>query len=128
MDKWRCLATSPRSVAAFFVGNGALHCARPDVYVRMVPPYLPRPQTLVYASGIAEIAGGLGVLVPGLLRRIAGLWLVAVLIAVFPANVYMACAPHDTPRPSIPRALLWGRLPVQGLFIWWVLKASREPT
>ncbi|MDP8943445.1 MAG: DoxX family protein [Actinomycetota bacterium] len=127
MSEWRRLAISPGAVAVLFVGAGGLHFARPDAYVRIVPPYLPRPRALVYASGIAEIAGGLGMLVPGL-RRISGLWLVAVLVAAFPANVHMASSPEDIPGLRVPRTLLWARLPLQGLFIWWVLEASREAT
>lgn len=67
------------------------------------------------ASGAAELSGGLAV-VPGRTRRHARWWLLATLIAVYPANVFMALRPERFPR--IPKALLWARLPLQGLFAW----------
>src|SRR5579871_1190768 len=75
--------------ALFFTCAGVLHFLRTDSYVRIVPPYLPWPVAMVYVSGAAEIAGGIGLLIPRL-RNAAAWGLVALLIAVFPANVYMA--------------------------------------
>ena len=104
-------------LAAVFVGAGTLHFTSTDAYVQIVPPYLPEPRALVLVSGAAEIAGGLAVLAPRL-RRAGGLWLIALLVAVFPANVQMAL---DAARfPSIPAALLWLRLPLQAVLIAWV--------
>ena len=81
---------------------------------------------MVEISGAAEIAGGIGLLIPAL-RRAAAWGLVALLIAVFPANIYMAADNIQfTARPLSP-ALLWGRLLLQPLFIWWVLYASSVP-
>jgi uncharacterized membrane protein len=99
-----------------------MHFIRPREYRAIMPDYLPAHRELVAASGVAEIAGGLGVLHPRT-RRLAGWWLVATLIAVFPANVHMALHPERHKR--IPRALLYARLPVQGLFIAWALRATR---
>ena len=92
-----------------------------------MPPYVPWHRELVYASGVAEIAGAVGVLVPrDDVQRYAGWWLVATLLAVFPANVHMAFNPEDYKK--ISPALLWGRLPVQGAFIAWALLATKpEP-
>jgi uncharacterized membrane protein len=87
-----------------------------------MPDYLPAHRELVAASGVAEIAGGLGALHPRT-RRPAGWWLVATLLAVFPANVHMAVHPERYRR--IPRALLYARLPVQVLFMAWALRATR---
>jgi uncharacterized membrane protein len=78
---------------------------------------------VVALSGIAEIAGGVGVLVPAT-RRPAGAWLIAVLAAVFPANVYMARTPERFPR--IPRWALYARLPLQPLMMVWAWRASRS--
>ena len=80
----------PRARAALgvtFLVAGALHFLRPRPYVAIMPRYLPAHRELVYASGVAEMAGGAGVL-PG--KRLAGWWLIATLLAIFPANVEMA--------------------------------------
>jgi uncharacterized membrane protein len=111
-----------RALAAFFVGAGAMHFIRPREYRAIMPDYLPAHRELVAASGVAEIAGGLGALHPRT-RRLAGWWLVATLLAVFPANLHMALHPERYRR--VPRALLYARLPVQGLFIAWARRATR---
>ena len=94
----------------FFVLAGLNHFRATDFYVRIMPPYLPAPLTLVYLSGLAEIALGAGLLIPRIQRQAA--WgLVALLIAVFPANVHMAV--HSELFPDFNSTLLWWRLPVQ---------------
>jgi uncharacterized membrane protein len=107
----------------FFVINGVLHFAMPRTYLRMMPPYLPRHRELVYASGVAELVGGLGLMARAT-RRAAGWWLIATLIAVFPANVHMAQHPEEFPK--IPSRALWARLPFQAVFIAWVRGAMRR--
>ena len=77
--------------ALFFVVAGSAHFVFPDAYARIVPPLLPQPKVLVLVSGITAIAGGIGILVPKT-RRMAAFGLVVLLIAVFPANIYMAVA------------------------------------
>lgn len=109
----------------FFVFAGVMHFVIPKTYERIVPPYLPAPRTLVYASGAAEIAGGAG-LMSRSWRRVAGWWLIATLIAVFPANVHMALNAEEFPQVPGGAVALWGRLPVQGMFIAWVLRAMRR--
>lgn len=84
-----------------------------------MPPWLPWPLTLVYVSGFAEIAGGLGVLFPTT-RRLAGAGLVALLLAVFPANVYAAMHGMTVGGHAIAPWMLWVRLPLQALLIYWV--------
>ena len=93
----------------------------PDPFVRIVPAWLPAPLALVLVSGVFEILGGVGLLVPRA-RRAASFGLVALYLAVFPANVNMAIhhLTFDGVTP-IPPALLWGRLPFQILFIAWAL-------
>ena len=111
--------------AAFFGGAGALHFVIPRQYAAIMPDWLPRRRELVYASGVAEIAGGALVLHPRT-RRAGSLWSVATLLAVFPANVHMALN-HERYR-NVPggRAGLLARLPVQALFIAWAAAAGRE--
>jgi uncharacterized membrane protein len=115
-------------LAAFFVVAGANHFLNPDPYLGMIPPYLPWPAGLITISGVAEIAGGLGILIPRM-RRLAGWGLIALLVAVFPANVQVAL--HGWPGVQIPQWTLWVRLPFQGVLIawvYWVCMARRFPT
>jgi uncharacterized membrane protein len=96
----------------------------PKAYKPMVPPYLPAPQALVYASGAAQIAGGAGLMTDST-RRAAGWWLIATLIAMFPANVHMAINPDQFPGFPGGATALWARLPLQGAFIAWVRAAMQ---
>jgi uncharacterized membrane protein len=104
-----------------FLAAGALHFLRPRVYMAIMPRYLPAHRALVYASGAAEMAGGAGVLHPRTARA-AGWWLVATLVAIFPANVEMAV--HAERFPRFPRRLLWARLPLLGAIIGWVWRVA----
>src|SRR4030088_181735 len=115
---------STRALAAFFTFAGTMHFVRPRSYIAIMPDYLPAHRELVYASGAAEIVGGLGAL-PKRTRRAAGCWLAATMVAVFPANLHMALHPERYRR--IPPALLYARLPVQALIIAWALRATRCP-
>jgi uncharacterized membrane protein len=110
--------------AAFYVIAGSAHFLRPDMYLRIVPPYVPWDLPVVYVSGFFEILGGLGLLIPRT-RRAAAWGLIALLIAVFPANLYMATNPIEAGAASIAPALRWGRLPLQLVFIWWLLWCTR---
>ncbi len=106
----------------FFVFAGAMHFAIPKTYEQIVPPYIPAPRAMVYASGVAELAGGAGLIAPRY-RRLAGWWLIATLVAVFPANLHMALNPERYAQIPGGKPALWGRLPFQGVFIAWVLRA-----
>ena len=106
---------------------GALHFVMPRVYRRMMPPYIPAPMAMVYASGVAEIAGGAGLMVPDR-RRVAGWWLIATLIAVFPANLHMALHSEDYRELPGGAPALWARLPLQAVFIAWVRSAMGRPS
>lgn len=115
----------PRALAGpVFVVAGILHFVIPRVYKRIVPPYLPAPTALVYASGVAEIAGGVG-LMTRTRRRLASRWLIATLLAVFPANLHMALHPEDFSDIPGGAVSLWARLPFQAVFIAWVHAAGR---
>lgn len=111
-----------RALAAFFIGAGVNHFVIPGAYKRIVPPGLGDPETLVRVSGVAEVAGGVGVLLPQT-RRLAGFGLVALLAAVFPANVHMARNPEKFAK--IPAWALYARLPLQPLMMWWAWRATR---
>jgi uncharacterized membrane protein len=114
-----------RLLGLLFVGAGVNHFVIPHPYRQIVPPWTARfadADTIVAVSGVAEVAGGLGVLMPAT-RRISGLSLIALLVAVFPANLHMALNPEEFRR--IPRWALYARLPLQPLAIWWVWRATR---
>ena len=108
-------------LAALFVGTGTLHFTSPEPFVAIVPEALPAPRALVYASGVAELLGGIGLLHARTVRP-AGWWLIATLLAVFPANIGMAFAPER--HPGIPEWALWLRLPLQAALIGWVYQAA----
>ena len=110
-----------------------MHFVVPEAYVQVMPPVLPAPLALVYLSGVAEVVLGVGVLVPQT-RRYAAWGLVALLVAVFPANVYMATSgvvvegtPFGTIDPSA--AERWGRLPLQAVLVawaWWYTRPTPD--
>lgn len=104
-------------LAAFFIAAGANHFLNPEIYLSMMPPWLPAPEALNLVSGAAEIAGGIGILIPRL-RRAAATGLILLLLAVFPANLHLAI--YGWPDMEIPRWVLWLRLPFQFAFIAWV--------
>jgi uncharacterized membrane protein len=106
----------------FWVAAGTMHFLRPRFYEAIVPPPLRgRKRAIVVASGVAEIAGGVAVL-PRSTRRLARAWLLATLLAIYPANIWMALAPERFPR--VPKALLWARLPLQGAFAWFTWRGT----
>ena len=110
-------------LAIAFIGAGINHFLNPKFYEPMVPPPLDKQAGPVVAvSGVAEIAGGLGVLLP-LTRRLSGASLVALLIAIFPANIYMAMFPERFKK--VPRWGLLARLPLQPLMMWWAWSSTR---
>jgi uncharacterized membrane protein len=115
---------SPRLLALFFIGAGVNHFVQPRPYEKIVPPQLQGDaKRVVMASGVAEIAGGLGVLLPWT-RKLSGLGLVALLAAVFPSNLYMAQKPERF--SPIPRWALYARLPLQPLMMLWAWRATRR--
>jgi uncharacterized membrane protein len=103
-------------LAIFFVLAGINHFLNADFYLKMMPPYLPWHLFLVYLSGVFEIILGIMVIIPKL-TRIAGWGLIALLIAVFPANLHMALNPDLF--PNISSIALWVRLPFQAVLIAW---------
>jgi uncharacterized membrane protein len=105
-------------MGSLYVVAGILHFVATRRYMAIMPNNLPAHRALVLISGAAEIAGGVGILVPiPAIRRAAAWSLVALLIAVMPANINMAV--HADAFPSIPEWLLWSRLPMQLPLIYW---------
>ena len=128
MARLRILSSAQRIgvglAAAFYVVAGALHFIKPEPYLSIMPPYIPWHVAMVRVSGACEILGGLGLLVSGT-SRAASWGLVALLIAVFPLNIYMAIHPIEAGAASIAPVLRWGRLPLQLLLIWWLLWCTK---
>ncbi|MFC4425160.1 hypothetical protein [Deinococcus navajonensis] len=118
------LSPSTLLLAALFCTAGALHLLKPDLFDRMVPPATPlSPRAATLLSGVAELTGGLGLLHSG--TRPAARWgLLALLLAVYPANLYMAQAPE---KFGVAPWVAWARLPLQPLLMWWVWAAGRRP-
>jgi uncharacterized membrane protein len=106
-----------------FVAAGALHFIRPAMYEQIIPPQLGHAGLLVAISGIAEVAGGIGLMIPRT-RRAAGWGLIVLLLAVWPANIYMAIEAGRFAAVA-PAWLLWARVPLQVALIWWVQRISR---
>ncbi len=123
------MSRSQKLLASFFTVAGTMHFVRPREYAAIMPPYVPAHRMAVIASGAAELIGGVTVIPPAT-RRFAGWWLIAVLVAVFPANVHMALHRDDVakkgvPADRIPRWLLWARLALQPLMMLWAWRATR---
>ena len=108
-------------LSVFFINVGIDHFVNPDFYLSIMPDYLPFHSEAVYWSGFFEILGGFAVLIPKL-RTLARWGLISLLIAVFPANIYMAMNPNLFPEFSV--LLLYVRLALQFVFIIWVFKAT----
>src|SRR5512141_2020657 len=106
-------------LSGLFVFAGAMHFVIPGRYMGIMPAWIPYPLEMVYLSGIAETAGGLGLLIPGL-RKAAAIGLIALLIAVFPANIQMLSNAIRDGASTLYIALLWLRLPLQPLLIVWI--------
>jgi uncharacterized membrane protein len=120
-------------LAAVMVWVGITHFTSPEPFVRIVPAALPAPLLLVWISGVAEIVLGVLLLVPHRIAlRLARWGLIALLIAVFPANVNMAWNQIQlTPEGTMPVWAMWARLPFQALFVvwaWWVTRPPAQPS
>ena len=117
-------------LALLFITSGIAHFANPQPFVQIVPPFLPWPLGLVWISGFFEILGGVGLLVPRL-RRSAGIGLIALLVAVYPANIYMAVSNVPFGNAQLPWWADLIRLPFQFVLIalvYWVadVRSNRE--
>jgi len=111
-------------MTVFMTFAGVMHFVKPAGFVAMVPAQLPAPLLLVQVSGVAEILGGLGLILPQT-RRLAAWGLIALFIAVFPANVNMAVNHLPLDGKPVAPALLWARLPLQLVLIAWAAWYAR---
>jgi uncharacterized membrane protein len=112
-------------MGVLYIFAGVLHFSLSRFYVAIMPPYLPAHRALVLISGAAEIAGGLGILAPfPAIRRAAAWGLVALLIAVMPANINMVV--NHAAFPTIPLWALWARLPLQLPLLYWAWRYTRK--
>jgi uncharacterized membrane protein len=123
------MLSSPQKIglalaSVLYVVAGALHFVKTDAYLKIMPPYIPWHLAMVRISGVCEILGGLGLLLPQT-RRAAAWGLIALLIAVFPANVYMATNPIEAGAASIAPILRCGRLPLQVVLGWWLMWCTK---
>ena len=100
---------------------GAAHFLKPAYYLQIMPPWIPQPLAMIYISGLFEILLG-ALILPVKTRKLAGWGLIALLIAVFPANIHMAMNPGLV--SGVPAWAGWARLPFQAIFIYWVWKAA----
>lgn len=113
-------------MVVFYVAAGVNHFVHPDVYMPMMPPYLPWHRALIFISGVAEVGLGIAMLVPTL-RNIAAWGLILMLIAIFPANLHIAL--YDVPLFGNSEGFgvwNWVRLPFQGVLIAWAWWYTRE--
>jgi uncharacterized membrane protein len=109
-------------LALFFIAAGLNHFRTPGLYLAMMPPWVPWPNAANVISGLAEMLGGIGLLVPAT-RAAAGWGLILLLAAVFPANLHVALLGH-MPGFSFSPATLWVRLPFQGVLMAWLYWAA----
>ena len=109
-------------LALVMIWVGCLHFLHPEPFIGIVPKFLPLPRALVLVSGFFEVLGGLGLLLP-FVRKPAAIGLIALYIAVFPANISMALNDVPINGQHFSPLLLWLRLPLQFVLIawaWWV--------
>ena len=104
---------------------GIFHFTHTEKFIQIVPPFIPAPESMVYISGIFEILGAVGLLIPRYQRQ-AAFCLVILLVAVLPANIYMAVKNIQLGGIMNNPILQWVRIPFQGVFIWWVLWCTKR--
>jgi len=110
-------------LAMLFLVAGIAHFVMPAWFDRIVPAWVPNARVATLVSGAAEIAGAIGLIIPA--TRVAAGWgLIALLIAVFPANVNMLQLARATQASAGYLTALWIRLPLQPLLIWWVWRSA----
>jgi uncharacterized membrane protein len=112
-------------LSMFMVVAGANHFVAPATYVGMMPSALPAPAALVYISGVAEILGGIGLVLPAT-RRLAGWGLIALFVAIFPANINMAVHHLRLGGREVSTWMLWARLPLQAVLVVWAYWCSQR--
>ena len=115
--------TTVRAPALLFLAAGVLHFVMPVFFDRIVPPWVPNARMATYVSGVFEIVGAIGLLIPA--TRVAAAWgLIALLVAVLPANIHMLNQARAAGESAGFIIGLWVRLPVQPLLMWWVWRVA----
>lgn len=121
------MTSGVRLLAGIFAAAGVMHFITPNIFIsivpRWLPSWLPSARTLVYVSGVLEILGAIGLLLPST-RVLAAYALIALLIAVFPANIQMLLDARARDAADWWIAALWIRLPLQLVLIWWVWRVA----
>jgi|TARA_B110000014_G_scaffold251071_1_gene227980 uncharacterized membrane protein len=110
--------------SVFYVIVGIKHFIDPNYFLAIVPPFLPYQLELVYVSGFFEILFGIMILIPKY-RYLGSIGLILLLVAVFPANIYLALNAQAQEAIGATQDIATWRLPVQGIFIWvayWIRK------
>jgi uncharacterized membrane protein len=103
-------------MALFYIAAGINHFRKPRLYLKIIPAYLPKPKLINYTSGFFEIILGIALCIP-VLSAMAAWGIIAILIAIFPANIYMFT--NDKARLGLPRWVVLSRLPLQIVLIIW---------
>ncbi len=119
---WRLMKLGRAVMGVLYLAAGLGHFVATRLYMSVVPDYLPAHRELVLVSGVAELAGGFGVLMPWT-RRAAAWGIVVLLVAVMPANIWMV--QHPERWPGVPLWGLWLRLPLQAVLVWWAWSLTR---
>lgn len=114
-------------LVAVFLLAGISHFVVTDSFERIVPAWVPDPRLMVYITGVAEMAGAVGLLMPSV-RVYAGYGLIALLVAVFPANINMLQLARESNAAAAYQFILWMRLPLQPLLVWMVWQAAVRPS
>ncbi len=110
-------------IGILFIATGTYHFVNPEFFIRIMPDYIPNHRALVFWSGVAEVAGGIGILIP--FFKIYAAWgLILLLIAVFPANIDMFIKGYQKQGWSLYTYLTLLRLPLQFVLIYWVFWAA----
>ena len=122
----------PKTLARFAMGilfilGSGMHFMASEAELKIIPEFLPLRREALYITGVFEFLGGLGLFVPNARVRRASAWgLVALLVVIFPANVYQAVKNIQLGGFMNTRLYQWGRLPFQIVFIWWALWCTSE--
>ena len=117
---WKTLARFTMGI--LFILASSLHFTASEAELKIIPPFLPFRREALYITGVLEFLGGVGLFVPNRkIQRAASWGLVALLVGIFPANVYQAVANVKLGGPMNSPIYLWGRLPFQAVFISWAL-------
>lgn len=107
----------------FFTVSGSAHFVIPEFFRAMMPPFIPFQDFFIILTGIAEIAGAIGIQIPKY-RKLAGQLMIVLLVAIFPANIYVAIAQPVLPNLDYSPQSMWWRLLLQPLFIAWIWLVS----